>query len=185
MLNEERAEERTELYHRKMREKVQLLRKVSSEKGLRIKQVQESKRENSMATRNKIVEEMSRSQRRAEMQRKKLSDEFAMRKHLTELKGLKKDYYIERQRRRDEYKSEQSSRKLLDLSARLDAFEAVKDKMAQGRLQLSMESEQLKLSIKGAMQRMMVTKKWDEEEIMRMVGRGGEGGDGGQMGGSR
>lgn len=159
------------MYHRKIQHKLELLRKVSSERGLRIKQVQASAAAHSQTTRQKIMESMSSSQQRAEFHRKRLHEEVQKRRHLSELKQLKKDYYIERQRRRDEYRKEQSARKLGEISERLEAFEAVKEKMVQERLHLTAESEQLKISIKEAMHRMRVTKKWNEEEIMRLVGK--------------
>ena len=104
---------------------------------------------------------------------KRLIEQFEVKKQLSELRRMKKDFYIERQHRRDEYQKQQSNRRMAEIQARIEAFESAKDKMMEERRKLNLENEQLKMSIRGAMNRMTLTKKWDEDEIRKLVEKEG------------
>ena len=160
---------RTAEYRKKLAEKMEWLHKLSAEKERKLRQVHESAVAQSSANRTKMLESMAKSQQRAETQRKRIIDQFELKKQMTELRQLKKDYLVERQKRRQEFEAQMSTQRLADVTARIEAFETVKERMLQERRNLNLQNEQLKISIKEAMRRMRISKKWDEGEIERIL----------------
>lgn len=160
---------RTAEYRQKLMEKMEWLRKISAEKERKMRQVHESAVAHSSANRTKMLEGMAKSQQRAELQRRRIIQQFEMKKQMSEMRKLKKDYLIERQKRRKEYEAELSTRRLAEMTARIQAFETVKEKMLLERRNLNLQNEHLKMSIKEAMRRMRISKKWDEGEIEKLL----------------
>jgi len=160
---------RTAEYRQKLTEKMEWLRKISAEKERKMRQVHESAVALSSANRTKMLESMAKSQQRAELQRRRIVDQFEMKKQMSEMRKLKKDYLIERQKRRKDYEAELSTRRLAEMTARIQAFETVKERMLLERRNLNLQNEHLKMSIKEAMRRMRISKKWDEGEIEKLL----------------
>ena len=156
-------------FRQKLAEKMEWLRKISAEKERKMRHVHESAMALSGANRTKMLESMAKSQQRAEQQRKRIIEQFELKKQMSEMRKLKKDYLIERQKRRKDYEAEQSNRRLAEMTARIQAFETVKERMLLERRNLNLQNEHLKMSIKEAMRRMRISKKWDEGEIEKLL----------------
>jgi hypothetical protein len=156
-------------FRQKLAEKMEWLRKISAEKERKMRQVHESAMALSGANRTKMLESMAKSQQRAEQQRRRIIEQFELKKQMSEMRKLKKDYLIERQKRRKDYEAEQSNRRLAEMTARIQAFETVKERMLLERRNLNLQNEHLKMSIKEAMRRMRISKKWDEGEIEKLL----------------
>jgi hypothetical protein len=164
-----KSEERLGRFHSDQRRYMERLRSLSQERDVKLQVTKEQADKLLEERKAQILTKCEQSEQRVEQQKKRLSDHVELKKHISMLKSMKKEWNVKRQKRREEYLKTLNELKMQGDEERIQKFMTEKERMLKLRSDINSENQLQKTKIKQSLYQMAVTKRWDPSQLKQIV----------------
>lgn len=164
-----RNEERVARFNMEQRKYMDRLKSVSQERDAKMLLAKEQAEKILEERKNHILTKCEQSEVRVEKQKKVLNDHVELKKHISMLKGMKKEWNVKRQKRKEDYLKTLSELKMQDDEERIQKFMRQKEQMLKMRSEINTENQMQQTKIKQTLYHMAISKKWDPNQLKSII----------------